>query len=52
VYGLQGSRDLSIFSGPMKPGFEGAGSEIFDPRFGLIGVFFTKNITPFNWQTG
>jgi mono/diheme cytochrome c family protein len=50
-----GTRDWSLFSGPMKPGFEGAGGEIFDKRFGFPGVFTAKNITPFNladWTDG
>jgi mono/diheme cytochrome c family protein len=50
-----GTRDWSKFSGPMKPGFEGAGGEVFDKRFGFPGVFTAKNITPFNlagWTDG
>jgi len=46
-----GSRDWSKFSGPMKAGFEGAGGEIFDQRFGFPGHFTAKNITPFNLST-
>jgi len=50
-----GTRDWSKFSGPMKPGFEGGGGEVFDQRFGFPGKFVAKNITPFNlgdWTDG
>ena len=50
-----GTREWSKFSGPMKPGFEGAGGEVFDKRYGFPGVFIAKNITPFNlanWTDG
>lgn len=50
-----GSRDWTLFSGPMKKGHEGAGGEVFDKRFGFPGVFTAKNITPFNlthWTDG
>jgi len=46
-----GFRDWSRFSGPMKPGFEGAGGEIFDQRYGFPGSYIAKNITPFNLST-
>jgi mono/diheme cytochrome c family protein len=50
-----GARDWTKFSGPMKPGFEGGGGELFDQRFGFPGTFYAKNITPFNlgsWTDG
>jgi len=50
-----GTRDWTLFSGPMKKGHEGAGGEVFDKRFGFPGVFTAKNITPFNlahWTDG
>jgi mono/diheme cytochrome c family protein len=50
-----GTRDWSKFSGPMKAGFEGAGGEVFDKRFGFPGVFVARNITPFSltsWTDG
>jgi len=50
-----GTRDWTMFSGPMKKGHEGAGGEVFDQRFGFPGVFTSKNITPFNladWTDG
>jgi mono/diheme cytochrome c family protein len=39
-------RDFSKFSGPIFPGTEGAGGEEFNQKFGLPGVFYSKNITP------
>ena len=50
-----GTRDWTLFSGPMKPGSEGSGGEVFDKRFGFPGSFTAKNITPFhlgNWTDG
>ncbi len=50
-----GKRDWSKFSGPMVAGFEGAGGEVFDQKFGFPGKYVSKNITPFNlgnWTDG
>jgi mono/diheme cytochrome c family protein len=50
-----GTRDWSKFSGPMIPGREGIGGEIFDQKFGFPGRFTSKNITPANlssWSDG
>lgn len=46
-----GGRDWNKFSGPMKHGFEGAGGEVFDQKFGFPGSFTAKNITPANLKT-
>lgn len=40
------TRDWSRFSGPMLPGTEGKGGELFDPKFGFPGTFYSANITP------
>ncbi|MBS1682003.1 MAG: cytochrome C [Bacteroidetes bacterium] len=40
------TRDWSKFSGPLKPGTLGMGSERFDQNVGLPGVYYSKNITP------
>jgi mono/diheme cytochrome c family protein len=42
------TRDWSKFSGPMVPGTEGKGGEIFDQKMGFPGHFMSPNITPFN----
>jgi mono/diheme cytochrome c family protein len=40
-------RDLSKYSGPIVPGSEGMGGEIFDQRhIGIPGTVYAKNITP------
>lgn len=39
------TRDWSRFSGPMLPGTEGKGGELFDPKFGFPGTFYSANIT-------
>lgn len=41
-------RDWSKFSGPPMEGTLGKGGDKFDQTMGLPGVFFAKNITPFN----
>lgn len=38
-------RDFSQFSGPLKPGTEGMGGEMFDGKFGIPGVIYSRNIT-------
>lgn len=43
-------RDWNKFSGPIVPGTEGMGGEIYDHKFGLPGSFVAKNITPHNLQ--
>jgi len=39
-------RDFSLFSGPIVPGTEGGGGEIFDQNLGFPGRFISPNITP------
>jgi mono/diheme cytochrome c family protein len=38
-------RDFTRFSGPVVPGSEGGGGLLFDPKFGLPGMIYGKNIT-------
>ncbi|GAB3193731.1 mono/diheme cytochrome c family protein [Pontibacter aydingkolensis] len=51
-------RDWSKFGGPIKPGTEGRGGDIFDHTIGFPGTFYAKNITPDketglgNWTDG
>lgn len=48
-------RDWTSFSGPLIPGTEGQGGEIFDQNMGFPGRFVAKNITPYNlkdWTDG
>ncbi len=48
-------RDWSIFSGPIIPGTEGAGGEVFDTKLGFPGRFVAPNITPYalkEWTDG
>ena len=42
------TRDWSRFSGPMVPGTEGRGGEVFDEKMGFPGHFQAPNITPFH----
>src|SRR5690606_38167158 len=35
-----GTRDWSLFSGPMRPGVEGAGGERFAQEMGFPGTFY------------
>jgi len=45
-------RDFTKFSGPLVPGTEGMGGEVFDQKLaGVPGVVYAKNITPDN-ETG
>lgn len=49
------TRDFSKYSGPIKPGTEGMGGEIFGKEMGLPGTIPVKNITPAalgNWTDG
>jgi mono/diheme cytochrome c family protein len=49
------TRDWSKFSGPVVPGTEGKGGELFDESMGFPGTFYSKNITPYgigNWKDG
>lgn len=39
-------RDWSRYSGPLVPGTEGGGGEIFNREMGFPGTFYSKNITP------
>ncbi len=39
-------RDWKKFSGPIVPGTEGQGGEVFDARQGVRGVVYGTNITP------
>lgn len=48
-------RDFSLFAGPITPGTETAGGEIFDQTMGFPGVFVSANITPYgigDWTDG
>ncbi|HYG39640.1 MAG TPA: c-type cytochrome [Cytophagales bacterium] len=48
-------RDFSVFAGPIVPGTEGQGGEVFDESLGLPGTLYSKNITPHNlgnWTDG
>lgn len=50
-----GTRDWSLFSGPMVPGVEGAGGEPFLREQGFPGSFYAPNITPYHlgdWTDG
>lgn len=40
------ARDFSKFTGPVKPGTEGMGGEIFGKEMGLPGTIPVRNITP------
>ncbi len=40
------TRDWSRFSGPILPGTEGKGGELFDQKVGFPGTFYSANITP------
>lgn len=42
------TRDWSKFSGPIAPGTEGKGGEVFDQKFGFPGAFYAANITQYN----
>jgi len=49
------TRDWSRFSGPITPGTEGMGGDVFGPDFGFPGTFYARNITPSrldNWTDG
>jgi len=39
-------RDFTKYSGPVVPGSKGGGGMLFDPKFGLPGMIYGKNITP------
>ena len=40
------SRDWNYFSGPIMPGTEGNGGEVFDEKLGFPGTIYAHNITP------
>lgn len=49
------TRDWTKFAGPIIPGTEGMGGDVFDQTMGLPGKFYARNITPFNlssWTDG
>jgi mono/diheme cytochrome c family protein len=49
------TRDWSKFSGPVTPGTEGKGGDLFDRKLGFPGEFYAPNITPHNlksWSDG
>lgn len=49
------TRDWSKFAGPLVPGTEGVGGEVFDKNMGFPGNFYSKNITPYgigDWTDG
>lgn len=39
-------RDFTKYSGPVMPGSEGGGGEVFDEKVGLPGMIQARNITP------
>ncbi len=49
------TRDWSKFSGPIVPGTEGKGGDMFDESMGFPGTFYARNITPEgigSWKDG
>lgn len=53
--GCHSERNFSLFAGPVVPGTEGKGGEVFDELLGFPGSFTSKNITPAgigNWTDG
>src|SRR5258706_5822463 len=53
--GCHSERNFGLFAGPIKPGTEGKGGEVFDESLGFPGSFTSKNITPAgigNWTDG
>jgi mono/diheme cytochrome c family protein len=44
--GCHSQRDWTRFGGPIVPGSEGAGGEVFDAKVGVPGVVCAQNITP------
>lgn len=49
------ARNWKYFAGPVIPGTEGAGGEVFDENMGLPGKYIAKNLTPYNlanWTNG
>lgn len=49
------TRDWTKFAGPLVPGTEGKGGEVFDEKMGLPGTFYSQNITPYglsSWTDG
>lgn len=49
------TRDWNRFSGPVIPGTEGKGGELFSPDMGFPGIFYARNITPYHlkkWSDG
>jgi len=39
-------RDFRYFAGPISPGTEGSGGQVFDQSMGFPGRFISRNITP------
>jgi mono/diheme cytochrome c family protein len=53
--GCHSERNFSLLAGPITPGTEGKGGELFDESLGFPGSFYSKNITPAaigNWTDG
>lgn len=49
------TRDWNKYSGPMVPGTDGKGGEVFDQSLGLPGRYYVTNITPYelgDWSDG
>ena len=49
------TRDWTKYSGPIVPGTEGMGGEVFDHKMGLPGKYIATNITPYtlgSWSDG
>lgn len=40
------TRDWNYFAGPIMPGTEGKGGEVFDEKMGFPGTIYAHNITP------
>ncbi len=40
------TRDWNLYSGPIVPGTEGKGGELFDEQLGFPGKIYARNITP------
>ena len=48
-------RDWSKYAGPIVPGTEGMGGEVFDQKMGFPGKYIAANITPYSlasWSDG
>lgn len=49
------TRDWTLYTGPIVPGTEGLGGEVFDQKQGFPGKYYATNITPYelkDWSDG